>query len=79
MRRNDNVLGNERLGMSDIMRKLSQKAYLEYDGALRIYMQACLVKAAALTKASALPSEASLPVDNAQPLLAQGGLGGSSC
>ena len=45
VRRNDNVLGNERLGMSDIMRKLSQKAYLEYDNALRIYIQACLVKA----------------------------------
>lgn len=62
VRRNDNVLGNERLGMSDIMRKLSQKAYLEYDSALRTYMQACLVKAAALTKPSDLPSEASLHV-----------------
>ena len=79
MRRNDHVLGSERLGMSDIMRKLSQKAYLEYDNALRIYMQACLVKAAALTKASALPSEANLHVDNAQALLPQGCPGGSSC
>ena len=70
VRRNDNVLGNERLGMSDIMRKLSQKAYLEYDSALRIYLQACLLKAAALTKASALPSEASLHIGQCPSTLA---------